>query len=263
MLVSAVRQRINGRLRAKAASLLISIEGGLDRIMIGWLLVAGLASALRIATSPAGMHGMPGIETLSPYLLLILAPFASMVLALRWFADGESQPQPEFRLARVGHWRRVGRDEAMRHPLYGAGGIMVSLLVGILLNVAVRAMEFLTSMPALSGPVPNWLSTLHIVMTVDVIVVSSLYTVAFVAALRRLPLFPRLLVTVWTVDVVMQLLIAHLVAGATGLPVAVAEALHGLLEGNLTKVLIGAALWLPYLLLSTRVNVTYRRRVPV
>ena len=28
------------------------------------------------------------------------------------------------------------------------------------------------------------------------------------------------------------------------------------------KVLISMALWLPYLLLSTRVNVTYRHRVP-
>jgi hypothetical protein len=42
----------------------------------------------------------------------------------------------------------------------------------------------------------------------------------------------------------------------------VAEALHALLEGNVKKVLISMALWLPYLLLSTRVNVTYRHRVP-
>jgi hypothetical protein len=42
----------------------------------------------------------------------------------------------------------------------------------------------------------------------------------------------------------------------------VASALHTLLEGNVKKVLISMALWLPYLLLSTRVNVTYRHRVP-
>jgi hypothetical protein len=76
------------------------------------------------------------------------------------------------------------------------------------------------------------------------------------------PLFPRLLVTVWMVDVVMQLLIAQLVAGTNGLPPAVADALHELLDGNLKKVLISIGLWLPYLLLSIRVNVTYRRRVP-
>jgi hypothetical protein len=60
----------------------------------------------------------------------------------------------------------------------------------------------------------------------------------------------------------MQLLTAQLVAGAGDLPPAVASALHNLLEGNVKKVLISIALWLPYLLLSTRVNVTYRSRVP-
>lgn len=259
MRVIAVRERISSRLGAKAASFLTAIEGSLDRIMIGWLLVSGLASAARIATSPPGIAG---IETISPYLLLILAPFASMVLALRWFADGASLPQPQFRLARIGGWRSVGLDDAMRHPLYGPSGIMVSLLVGILLNVAVRTMEYLAAMPALSGPIPAWLSTLHLAMTVDVILVSSLYIVAFVAALRRVPLFPRLLAMVWMVDIVMQLLIAQLVAGTNGLPVAVADALHDLLDGNLKKVLISVGLWLPYLLLSIRVNVTYRRRVP-
>jgi hypothetical protein len=42
----------------------------------------------------------------------------------------------------------------------------------------------------------------------------------------------------------------------------VATALHGVLEGNVKKVLISVALWLPYLLLSKRVNVTYRHRIP-
>ncbi len=47
-----------------------------------------------------------------------------------------------------------------------------------------------------------------------------------------------------------------------GLPPAVAGALHSLLEGNLKKVLISLALWLPYLILSKRANVTFRHRLP-
>lgn len=254
-----VRQRMDARLRAKAGRMLSSIEGGLDRIMMGWLLVAGLASAFRIASSPAGV---PGIETLAPYLLLILAPFASMVLALRWFADGDRQPQPELRLARAGRWRGVTRDRARQHRLYGAGGIMVSLLVGILFNIPVRAAEYLASMPAISGPVPSWLSTLHIAMTIDVVLLTSLYTIAFVAALRRVPLFPRLLIGIWGLDLTMQLVVAEVVAGTPNLPGDVAMALQALLEGNVQKVLISIGIWLPYLLLSKRVNVTYRHRVP-
>ena len=250
--------RYQNRLRARAAGLLISLEGRLDRIMQGWLLVAGLACAVRIASSP--VRGPLDAGTFAPYLLLILAPFASMVLALRWFADGDRLPQPETRLARVGSWRNVSLSEARRHPLYGANGIMVSLLIGILLNVPVRAAEYLAAMPALSGPIPPWLSTLHLLMTLDVVIFTSLYTIAFVAALRRVPLFPRLLVAIWASDLAMQLATAELVAGTPGLPTKVAGALHALLEGNGKKVLISVALWLPYLLLSKRVNVTYRSR---
>jgi hypothetical protein len=60
----------------------------------------------------------------------------------------------------------------------------------------------------------------------------------------------------------MQVAVAELVARTSGLPLPVAEALQDLLEGNLKKVLISIGLWLPYLLLSRRVNVTYRSRIP-
>ena len=250
---------VSHRLHAKSAALLLSIEGSLTRIMTGWFVTAMLASVLRVAVSPR--HAAPEAATLLPYLLLVTAPLLSMALALYWFRDGERLPQPVTRLARVGRWRSVTLTEAQRHSLYGSSGIMVSLLVGMLLNVPVRAVEYLAAIPALSGSVPAWLSTLHFMMTFDVILLSSLYTIAFVAALRRVPLFPRLLVAIWAIDIAMQLGIASAVAGTEGLPPKVAEALHTLLDGNIKKVFISVTLWLPYLLLSKRVNITYRHRV--
>jgi hypothetical protein len=86
--------------------------------------------------------------------------------------------------------------------------------------------------------------------------------IAAVAAMRRVPLFPRMLAAIWIADLAMQLGIARMVTASGDLPPAVASALHSMLEGNVKKVLISVALWLPYLLLSTRVNVTYRSRVP-
>ena len=248
------------KLQARSAALLLSIEGRLDRLMMGWLLVAGLATAVRIAASP--LPAPIGAAGVFPYLLLILAPFASMVLALRWFADGDRLPQPAVRLARAGRWMTVTAAAARAHPLYGTSGLMVSLLVGMLINVPVRAAEYLAALPALGGQIPQWLSTLHMVMTLDVVLLSSLYTIAFVAALRRVPLFPRLLAAIWVVDLVMQLSIAKVTVAVGGLPDSVAAALGSLLEGNIKKVLISVALWLPYLLMSARVNVTYRSRVP-
>ena len=249
------------RWHAKSAALLLSIETRLDRIMLVWLGLAGIASAIRIAASPI-RSSVPDFATFAPYFLLVFAPAVSMMLALRWFAGGHRMPQPATRLARVGRWRTLDDWQARRHALYGTTGIMVSLLIGMLLNVPVRAAEYFAAMPAISGAVPAWLDTLHMMMTADVVLLSSLYVIAFVAALRRVPLFPRLLAAVWMVDLAMQMLTAQLVAGTPGLPPAVATSLHALLEGNVTKVLISVGLWLPYLLLSTRVNVTYRHRIP-
>ena len=255
----AVRQRISDRLHAKAAAVRIQLETRLDRILQAWLLLAGLACAANIATSKS--FGPFGVETLMPYLLLILAPFASIVVALRWFADGDNQSQPRIRLARVGRWKSLSNSEAAAHPLYGAGGIMVSLAVGMLINIPFRALEYLGSMPALTGEVPAWLTVLHGLMTFDVVLMSSLYAIAFVAAIRHVPLFPRLLVMIWGFDLLMQVATAQIVSGTPGLPADVAAALQSLLEGNAKKVLISIGLWLPYLLLSKRVNVTYRRRI--
>ena len=250
---------ISQRLHTKSTALLVSIETSLPRLMTAWFVVAMLACALRIALSP--LHAALELGTLLPYLLLVTTPLLSMGLALHWFRDGHLLPQPTMRLARAGRWRSVSRAEAERHPLYGSSGIMVSLLVGMLLNVPVRALEYLAAIPALSGNVPEWLATLHLMMTLDVVLLSSLYTIAFVAALRRVPLFPRLLAAIWIVDLAMQLSIAAVVAGTNGLPHSVADALYNLLNGNTKKVLISIGLWLPYLLMSKRVNVTYRHRV--
>ncbi len=253
--------RLSHKMTARSATLLVAIDTRLDRILKSWLLVAGLLSAARIALSPHP-YGSPVFSTWLSYTLLVVAPFASTMLALRWFRDGHLQPQPEIRLARAGTWRSVSRSEAERHPLYGTSGIMVSLLVGMMLNVPIRALEYMAAMPPIPNGAPAWLQSLHFAMTFDVVLFGSLYMIAFVAALRRVPLFPRLLVAIWLGDLTMQLVTAELVTRAGDLPPTVATALHSVLEGNVKKTLISVGLWLPYLLLSKRVNLTYRNRLP-
>jgi hypothetical protein len=219
-----------------------------------------LASAARIVSAPHTVH-VASLSTFASYMLLVVAPFASTLLALRWFSDGHLQPQPAMRLARVARWKPLELSDAERHPLYGTSGLMVSLLVGMMLNVPVRAAEYLAAMPPIPADAPHWLSVLHFAMTLDAVLFSSLYMIAFVAALRRVPLFPRLLLAIWLGDLAMQLATAQMVS-TTDLPARVVGPLHEMLTGNVKKVLISMALWLPYLLLSTRVNVTYRHRVP-
>lgn len=254
-------QAASDRLRARSAALLLSLETSLDRIMKIWLFVALMVCSARVAAGPTGMANA-GAQSVLSYMLLVIAPVASIVLALRWFENADLHSQPAIRVAFPGKWRSVSLDEARGHSLYGASGIMVSLLIGLLLNVPVRAAEYLAAIPPIASEVPQWLSTLQVAMTFDVVAFTSLYSIAFVAALRRAPIFPRLLVAIWAGDILMQLVIASVVSAAPSLPGDVAHALHTLLYGNVQKVMISVCLWLPYLLLSKRVNVTYRRRVP-
>ncbi len=254
-------ERLTNEMRSRSAALLMTVDNRLNRILQGWLLITGLLAATRIALTPQDAP-VAGLSTFVSYLLLVVSPFASTLLALRWFRNGERGPQPRTRLAMLGRWRSISRAEAREHSLYGTSGLMVSLMVGMMLNVPNRAAEYLVAMPPIPDEAPHWLATLHSAMTFDVIVFPSLYMIAFVAALRRAPVFPRLLATVWVGDLLMQLVTAKLVAQIGGLPPSVAAALHLMLDNNVKKVLISAALWLPYLLLSTRVNVTFRHRVP-
>jgi hypothetical protein len=249
------------RMKSRSAALLVTLDNRLDRILQCWLLFAGLTAAARIALSQPAAP-VAGFSTFASYMLLVVAPFASTLLALRWFRQGHLLAQPRTRLAVFGRWTKLTREQAERHHLYGSNGIMVSLLVGIMLNVPVRAAEYLAAMPPIGAAAPGWLQALHFAMTFDAVLFGSLYMIAFVAALRRVPLFPRLLVAIWLGDIAMQLFTANLVARSGDLPAEVANALHSLLEGNVKKVLISAGLWLPYLLLSTRVNVTFRHRLP-
>jgi len=240
-------RHVRQRLQSRSAALLLTLEGGLARFGMLWVTFIVGASAFRLATGP--FEGLPAWTSVLAFLLLAVAPIGSALLALSWFAEPRD-------IKRV-------PSAVRRHPLYGPSGVMVSLLVGLLIHVPLRASEYLVAMPALGGSVPPWLATLHFALTLDVVLFTSLYTIAFVAALKRSTAFPPLLMLIWLADVAMQIGIGQAVAVAGGLPPAVDVALQRLLDGNLLKVLVSAALWIPYLMLSTRVAITYRHALQV
>src|SRR5436190_124153 len=93
--------------------------------------------------------------------------FAALASAVRLVAS----------FAPFGSWQSISTGHAWLHPLYGSSGITVSLLVGMLLNVPVRAAEYFAAMPPLTGLVPAWLNVLHTMMTLDVVMFSSLSTI--------------------------------------------------------------------------------------
>jgi hypothetical protein len=227
-----------------------------------WLSVMVLVSVIKLVNAATPAHNFSQIlEIFVPYALVALAPIAGYVIAKNSFPQCGSTPQPTTRMSAYGKWRKLNISEALASPDYGPAGFMASLLIGMLLNVVLRTAEYMAAIPAMHSAAPDWGQALFLAMTADLVIMNFFYMACFVMALRTVPLFPRMLLFAWILDVCLQLGMAQFVS-STPPPSEVASALKALLIGNLHKVLISAALWLPYLILSRRVNVTYRCRLP-
>ena len=260
--MKAAMKAYSAQLYRKSISAVALLEAGLPKIILGWVAFIAIAGMLRtsFAVSPIN-SGVSLLQTVTPYVLLGFSPVAAYWIADQLFPRGVLMQQPEIRLSRIGKWRAVDVLAARAHPMFGPTGMMASLLIGMLLNVPVRSLEFLAAVPAMNGNAPLWGQVLFAVTTFDVVVMNFLYVLCFMAALRCAPWFPRFLLVVWGLDISSQLLMAHIVGSTAGLPYGVGEALGNLLHGNLQKVMISMVIWMPYLIMSERVNLTYRGRV--
>ena len=248
----------------KSRSLVAFLQRRMRRVLYAWLGLMVPLAALKLCfplvsyASTADLLRMVGA-----YSLILIAPVAGFVIAREAFSLRENRVQPSLRLAVVGRWKRLDAITARANAAYGPVGFMASLIVGMMMNVVFRTGEFMLAVPVMGQAAPIWGQAMFWTMTLDVVVTSFFYMVCFVMALRRVPLFPRMLVFAWVIDITMQLSIARQMGAMPALPHEVAVALSGLLEGNMTKVFISAAIWLPYLILSERVNVTYRHRTAI
>ncbi|CCA93451.1 DUF2569 family protein [Novosphingobium sp. PP1Y] len=233
----------------------------MERIITYWLGTMLLFALAKVAIASSGETQIANLASMIfPFLAVTMAPVLAYRIAATCFPLRDLACQPSVRFCRYGQWRQLDCLEARRIPAFGPTGFMASLIAGMLLNVPFRTTEFMLAMPAMPASAPTWATTMVGMMTLDVVTLNFFYTICFVMALRTAPLFPRMLVFTWLLDVIMQLQIAEKVTQTGNLPATVATALHSLLSGNIEKVLISAAIWLPYLILSERVNVTFRHR---
>lgn len=263
MIAHAAFDRMKRELLDRSRHFVAALEDRVRQLLLGWTIIVALFCAGRILSSPLADGGFASVLMLFvPHMLILASPFFGYWAANRLFPRGIDFAQPEIRLARFGRWRALDPVAARGHAAFGPAGIMASLLIGMLLNLPLRTAEFLTGVPAMTAAAPPWGQMIYLAMAADIVVMNFLYTLCFFLALRRMPFFPRLLLLTWCVDVASQLAIAHYVSGAPHLPVSVAAALVPLLEGNIKKAFIAIIVWMPYLMLSERVNVTYRWRQP-
>ena len=260
--ITRLWQNYSARLFAKSLTIVDTLRKRSVVLALVWMACTIPLALGRFALSPTPIHDLGDAATiLAAYSLVIASPIAGYLIAKHAFASPDQRVQPSIRFAFWGRWRALREEEARANPAFGPVGFMASLIIGLLLNVAVRTGEFFVAVPAMNHHAPAWGETMFLVMAADVVVTNFFYMVAFVMAMRTIPLFPRMLLFAWGLDIVMQFAIAHQIMAVGGAPAMVTEPLLALLNANVTKVMIGAAIWLPYLLLSQRVNITYRHRL--
>ncbi len=261
MFAAIARSAYLTRLRERSERLPPALFRLTTALCIAWAGLFLMLAAFRVLASPVSPEKFADcLPILLPYLAIAVAPLAGYLLATAGFPRS-FQPATLTLFPSLGVWRKLDPCEAQRHPLFGPAGFMASLLVGLLLNVVMRGVEFLMAVPAISAGGPDWAQALFLLAAGDVAVMSFVYMICFAMALRSIPLFPRLLAFAWLLDVFLQLFIAHSLGTIGDLPTAVGKPLGVVLFGNIQKVLISAFVWLPYLLLSDRANVTFRHRV--
>ena len=262
---NAIHGWISDHLLAESRRIAGFLERRTTTLLVAWLVIVALAGSFKLllftAAHPTAATLAIILPLIVPYGLIALAPVAGYQLVVRCFANGAIAAQPALRLARLGRWSNVTPDEARQSQNFGMSGLLVSLVAGLVLSMVLRLGEYMLAMPAIPRAAPLWALAMFDAMTFDLIYLSFLYSVCIAMALRAAPLFPRMLAYTWLCDLLMQVAIARYTIGAGGLPTEIATPLQAYLVGNVKKVLISVVIWLPYLLVSNRVNVTFRQRV--
>lgn len=237
-----------------------ALEPGVEYVIPVWSGLVLLAAVLKVMAAPTTAASWHDAVAMSlPFLAAGVAPLAGYRIACKAFPRGAEFSQPTLRLSNLGRWSAASRREARGARLAGPIGMLVSLIAGLLFMVLFRNLQFLAIIPAVSMADEYWAKSLSLALGVNVVLVCFFYTVCFVMALRAAPLFPRMLLFTWALDIALQLASAKFMAGANMPARLVAPFIATILE-NVAHVLISIALWGPYLLLSDQVNLLYRRR---
>lgn len=259
--IAAIRKRLVNE-SARVAEFL---DRNLSVMLGGWAVLTLVFGAIRLTAlivAHPQLARLPLVaDLIFSYALIAASPLAAYALIARSFPKDRLPVQPAIRLCHFGKWSSVSPTDARDRPEFGMSGLLVSLVAGLVLSISMRMIEYFLAMPAVPNMAPDWAVTMFRLMTFDLVFFGFLYTVCIGMALRAAPLFPRMLCYTWICDLLMQLAIARHMTGVVGLPGDVAQALEPYVLVNIKKILISVVIWLPYLIVSNRINLTFRLRV--
>jgi hypothetical protein len=156
-------------------------------------------------------------------------------------ASAENPPPPirADQIREEADWVYLAQELAEQHPLHGIGGWTGLLLALMILGAAIGlwALFQLGGLLAYGG--------LIVVLFLAVLAVQILNIVTIVLLINRSPAFPPTFIALSVISIVLTLILL---------------ALGDFSVGNIIG-MISQILWLCYVLMSRRVNVTFRRRV--
>mgnify|MGYP000255169029 CR=1 FL=1 len=263
--LTAIRKRLSQRLLNESRRIASFVDRRGCWLLGAWTVLAMVGGLLRAGVF---FHRFPHLasddhipELLAPPVLVAAAPWFAYLLVTRAYPKGSYFPQPAVSGTNSTKWRPVRHDLPQDRMALGFEGFLVSLAVGMLLSMVMRLVTYYLAMPAMPPGAPAWATAAFRIMTYDVAFLSFMYMTCFTMAQRAVPLFPRMLMVTWCYDLLMQLAIARTIASTGPVPDIVAGPFAALLSDNVRKVLISMVIWLPYLVVSPRVNATFRRRV--
>lgn len=263
----AVRDRLSDRLLNESRRIAKFIERRVLWLLGAWTLLALGGGLLRAGVF---FHRFPQLasddripQLMAPSILIAAAPLFAYWLVAQAYPKNQQAAPAALRRADQSKWRPLRTDLPQDRAAVGFEGFLVSLAVGMLLSMVMRLVTYYLAMPAMPPGAPAWASAAFRIMTYDVAFLSFMYMACFTMAQRAVPLFPRMLMVTWCYDLLMQFVIAKTITSAGPVPDIVAGPFATLLSDNVRKVLISMAIWLPYLVVSPRINATFRRRVRV
>lgn len=162
-------------------------------------------------------------------------------------------------------WVAVSPEVARTHPLYGIGGWLILVIIGMVLTPirsAVVLYPIYSEVDFASLPT-DFQTLLYVEIGFNLLLI--VWTIVnLVLLLMRHPAFPTSYVTLLAFAlafVVVDAIAVKLMMDHLGQAMTWAETFDPETLREIGRTAIAAAIWIPYTIVSRRVNVTYRHRV--
>lgn len=162
-------------------------------------------------------------------------------------------------------WLKVPIELAKQHPLYGAKGWLYAVAAGCVVMPVRNAFILYPTYEGLDYAALDPLITTFIFVEIGVNVLVGVWALTNLFLLlslnRILPLSFMAMAAFGALFVPADAVVAKFVFDATGDPMSWEETFDGETIREVARSALYAGVWIPYMLISRRVNVTFRHRV--